>query len=360
MSNLVQLTHPRQVREQASLWILRLEEGLTEAERTELESWLKADPAHAQALLRMAELWDAFDALAELSEIVPLHQRNRTRTKQLALRLAAATGCIAVLAASLYLALSRDAGPADRVADEARANAPTSALASAEGIVRRHYETAVGKQLATTLPDGSAITLNTDTALDVVYAAHERLVVLVRGEALFNVAHDAARPFRVRAGSRLVQAVGTVFNVWRPSDDVVEVTVSQGRVKVLERHPENEAGAAGTVRPPRELTLSAGELAVLDEVSTQVRHLEAAQIEARQAWQHGMLIYQGETLDTVLADVSRYTTVRFVVADASIRSKRVGGIFHAGDIEGFLLALRESFGIETRREGDVIVLKSRH
>lgn len=169
------------------------------------------------------------------------------------------------------------------------------------------------------MPDGSVITLNTDTLVDVAYSATERLVVLNRGEALFSVAHDPERPFRVRAGDRFVQAVGTTFNVRRGSGNDVRVTVSEGTVKVM-REPAATRGHA-----TEEVTVRAGEQAVVADAVAEVHPLEAVQLEANLAWQRGLLIYQGEPLDSVLADIARYTTVRFSIADESIRRTRVGG-----------------------------------
>jgi transmembrane sensor len=185
----------------------------------------------------------------------------------------------------------------------------------------------------------------------VTFSNQERLVVLERGEASFQVAHDASRPFRVRAGNRVVQAVGTVFNVRR--DDAgadVQVTVTEGVVKILDR---NGAPTDG------EVFVRAGQLADIGEAKPRVQRIEPARLDATQAWQRGLLIYQGQTLEDVIADVSRYTPVHFRIEDDSIRQRRVGGVFRAGDVDGLLLALRETFGIEPRRDGDVIVLSAR-
>jgi len=352
MSKLVQLRNPRMVREQAANWLVSLEEGLTSDERTRLEQWLAADPAHAQALMRMAEHWDGFDELAELADILPLNRRPQRRG--FTLKLAAIAAAVLVIVASgLFIMWQR--GERAGVASASIAAAAVSGSSRSATVdggepgVSRKLQTYVGQQLTVPLADGSVVTLNTNTSLDVQYFDAERRITLNRGEAIFSVAHDAARPFRVHAGERVVQAVGTVFNVKLESQDDVRVTVTEGKVKVVDRPTAAQ----------RELFVGAGESAMLSEAKPQIRRIETAQIEASQAWQHGVLIYQGETLDTVIADVSRYTNVRFSIADDSIRNKRVGGVFRAGDVDGLLLALRESFGIEPRREGDVIVLTAR-
>lgn len=358
MSKLVQLPGSTQsVREQAAAWLVCLEEGLSAEERARLQEWLESDPAHGVALIRMAKHWDAFSTLSELAEIFPLHTRARRRAGQLVLRAACiGIALVALVGAGFYavghreqlaslVAMSSLAGDHDGAGREPSPNSMAG--------VTRQLHTAVGQQMSEQMPDGSVITLNTDTLVDVVYSATERLVVLNRGEALFNVAHDPERPFRVRAGDRFVQAVGTTFNVRRGSGNHVRVTVSEGTVKVM-REPNATRGHA-----TEEVTVRAGEQAVVADAVAEVHPLEAVQLEANLAWQRGLLIYQGEPLDSVLADIARYTTVRFSIADESIRRTRVGGVFRAGDVDGLLLALRESFNIEPRREGDVIVLTAK-
>ena len=215
--------------------------------------------------------------------------------------------------------------------------------------MQRRLRTDVGQHLTEKMPDGSSITLNTNTVLTVQFSQDQRLVILERGEASFSVAHDASRPFRVRAGERTVQAVGTVFNVRRDEGRTVRVTVTEGVVKVMDR-PEAKR---------EDLLVRAGQLAEIGEASANIQRVDPSRLDAAQAWQRGVLIYQGETLEDVIADVSRYTSVRFEIEDDSIRQRRVGGVFRAGDVDGLLLALRETFGIEPRRQGDKIVLSAK-
>ena len=106
------------------------------------------------------------------------------------------------------------------------------------------YETAVSEQRDVLLADGSRITLNTDTALTVRYAATSRRVELARGEAIFAVKHDVARPFEVVAGQTVTRALGTEFNVDRRSDRI-RVSVIEGVVRVSAAGDDG----AGQVKP---------------------------------------------------------------------------------------------------------------
>jgi transmembrane sensor len=182
---------------------------------------------------------------------------------------------------------------------------------------------------------------------------------LRRGEAHFSVVHDARRPFHVRAGRRVVQAIGTAFNVRLGPDEGIEVTVTQGQVKVMlaERASSDVAAALPAASDATDTTLVAGEVAILDMQSQRVNQLEQVDLDIKLAWRRGMLIFQGEPLDSVLTEVSRYTRSEFVVTDDALRGVRVGGYFRAGDIDGLLVALRDNFQIvsEVTPNGRIIL-----
>jgi transmembrane sensor len=348
-SNLVQLPNSRRVREEAANWIVCLEEGISDAQMSELKAWLAADEAHRSALIRMAEEWDAFDALSELAEILPLRTESaRTRFAFAGAVLAAVAVC--ALAVGLYFAFwpSVDSGSAASLA-AAHPSAASISAPGTESSEERTLRTDVGQRLTAQMPDGSSIALNTNTELTVRFSKDERLVILEKGEASFSVAHDTSRPFRVRAGERTVQAVGTVFNVRREDGANVRVSVTEGVVKVIDR-PEAKR---------EDLFVRAGQRAEIGEATASIQRVDPSRLDAAQAWQRGVLIYQGETLEDVIADVSRYTSVRFEIEDDAIRQRRVGGVFRTGDVDGLLLALRETFGIEPHRQGDVIVLSAK-
>jgi transmembrane sensor len=364
MNKIVKLPDPREIKQQAAEWIVALTEGLTEQQRQLLHEWLAADPAHAEALVRMAEHWDALGALSELAVTFPLAERSSQRSRRSAFSrpalaaLALLGVAIAASAGYLFHGAGRDAiAPSAMTARHSAVPAQRTALvAPATPATAALYETPVGKTLSARLADGSMLMLNTNTWVEVSFSAAERHVVLRRGEANFQVAHDQARPFRVQAGARVVQAVGTMFNVRLDGHDDLQVTVTEGTVKVLSPDPAEAASGAAAADAHPEMLVHAGEQALIGRTAGQVRRIDDAQLQAKEAWQHGVLIYRGEALDAVIADVSRYTTVRFQIPDESIRARRVGGVFRAGDVDGLLLALNQSFGIDAHRTGDVIVL----
>src|SRR5262249_32846254 len=91
------------------------------------------------------------------------------------------------------------------------------------------YAPAIGHHQTITLPDGSAVQLNTDSQVQVAYDGEHRRLRLLRGEALFTVAPDPGKPFEVQAANSLTRAIGTAFSVHLEGRQV-DVTVTQGTV----------------------------------------------------------------------------------------------------------------------------------
>ena len=108
------------------------------------------------------------------------------------------------------------------------------------------YTTPIGGIASVPLQDGSNITLNTATEVHVALTGRERDIDLERGEAFFQVAKDAKRPFVVNAGRKRVIAVGTQFSVLRDGDDI-RVIVSEGTVRIEDR--DARSGRAPHDRP---------------------------------------------------------------------------------------------------------------
>jgi len=130
------------------------------------------------------------------------------------------------------------------------------------------------------------------------------------------------------------------------SGNDVKMMVTEGKVSVVPWVPDALPQPSA---PPA--IVDAGSLAVMQKGPIVVQGLDATEIEVQLSWQHGMLVFDGEPLESVLLEIGRYTTVVFA-PDDSIRSVRVGGYFRAGDVDGLLLALRESFDIDSRQTAD--------
>jgi transmembrane sensor len=325
----------------AALWLARIERGLREEEGPPLREWLK-DGANRKSILDSAQLWHGPEVFALVSSLVPPRDLLPEKQKRSVYKLCVGAGLIASLTV-LGLTAALGVTPWAYMKGErpGRFLLPTGV-----------YATAIGETQNVTLNDHTQITLNTGSRLIVDYSPRWRDVTLLHGEASFDVAPNPQRPFRVYAGRRHFEATGTRFNVRVMSPDNVELTVTEGQVKVMyatPKLPETPALRRTTVTYG-ETTLSALEGASVAPHFQLVSKLEPNEADARVAWQRGLIVFESRTLPEVLDEVDRYTRTRFVLADERLREVRIGGQFRTGDIDGLLRTLREKFLIDSRRD----------
>lgn len=349
-ADVVQLPNRERDREDASLWIVRMDRGLSDAERGELAAWLAEDPSRLEALTGLAVLWDQADVVAKITdmpaELPPAAPHRRFAYAGWRVAAAASIG-VAVIAGLVVFERTHEDAPADLVTQAA-----TDPLPSEQVAAPQIYETSLGEQSTMRLADGSLITLNTDSLIEVVYDDAQRSIQLRRGEGFFEVAHDTSRPFRVYAADRRIEAVGTAFNVRLGTENDVTMTVTEGKVSV---QPRTAPLASGAPSWQPEGIVDAGSVAVMTQGPLTIQDLDATEIGRQLSWRSGMLVFDGQPLEAVLSEMSRYTTVEFVPDDA-IRKERVGGSFAAGDIDSLLVMLRDGLDIESRRTADGRIL----
>lgn len=199
--------------------------------------------------------------------------------------------------------------------------------------------TKVGEVRLVPLPDGSSMTLNTDSHATIAFSKTERRVRLVSGEAMFDVAKDAARPFFVEAGDTEVRAVGTSFVVCSLADRPVQVLVREGVVEM-----KREAAA-----PVRVLANSRAE-AVGDHVITATR-MTPAEVGREISWREGLLSFEDMRLEDAIAEYARYSETRIVVDDPALRRETVTGLFMANNPTGFAHAVADALELKTEVEG---------
>jgi len=341
MSNVHRFLSEEERHDEASLWIERLSEGLNPEEEAELQAWLASSPANQALLEKMASLWDKMDSLNRLSMLVPQPVAVKPNNNYQS---------YFALAASVVLALSV-------LFWNATLNTGNPHQ-TAQRPVESFYETAVGEQQVHVLEDGTQITLNTSSRIGVRYTSEARLLYLEAGEVHVQVAKDPLRPLSVLAGGRIIQAVGTAFNIEIKPGREIELVVTEGTVRVGEQ-PESTKVTQRNVKIvlPRSATvITAGQELVMGSEAEVVRPLPEAEIEVKLSWRKGNLIFRGESLAEVVQEVERYTGVEFVFVDENLKERHVSGFFKAGDVEGMLGVLKENFGIEFQRESENRVL----
>jgi len=199
------------------------------------------------------------------------------------------------------------------------------------------YATRRGEMRVVPLADGSVVNLNTDSRMKVRYTATRRTIHLDRGEALFDVARDMARPFVVFAGDTEVKAVGTSFSVQRLADAPVQVLVREGVVEV-------DRGQGGFVRLNANMRAVAPLMDKAGMPLIRTAAVAPVEVERAVAWREGRIAFEGETLGQAVKDFQRYSDTRIVIDDPSIAREEVTGLFEANDPVGFAQAVATSFG----------------
>lgn len=353
MAKLLQFKSRRRIEEEASVWLSRMDRGLDAQTRAALQDWVDQDPRHARALIAMAALWDEMDLMRELSGLLELPVRAvPVAGTWRGWWWAAAAAAPLALAGLLLLqrpAIAPDDSPAQAVQAQAHGKARRPA---GPALPQSAWQTAVGEQRTEVLPDGSIMHLNTATRVEVAFSARERTIAIVRGEAHFEVQHDPSRPFIVAAGGHRIRAVGTAFNVRLERSGRLEVIVTEGQILVTARALAGRSDHPGAALT--EARVGAGEQLQADGIDQQwrVQPLLQETLSSRLAWQRGMLVFDGEPLEAALAEVARYTDVRFEIRDDALRAMRIGGFYKSGDIDGLVRSLEQNLGIVATRERD--------
>ncbi len=322
MSKLTEFPDLEAVREQAACWTARIDRQLSPSEQAEFKQWLRG-PAERRAFQELGGVWEGMDVLSVLAEVFP-QPAPRALPVRRVLPWALGGMAASVLVAATLLMLPRNATMQPHI----------DAVA---GIPRvEAFATAIGENRSITLRDGSLLTLNTNSLVEVTISDQVRQLQLRRGEAHFEVAHDPSRPFTVRTDVHAVVAVGTAFNIRLKPAGAMDVLVTSGKVRVT-----------GSGEPsPAEPLVVAGELLELKADGTQrLRQLDAAAVESRLAWRRGVLIFEGETLASALDEVSRYMATRIELADPALGARRIAGYFPTSDLGALFGSLRNYYGI---------------
>lgn len=343
MSNMAASQPPVGPDEQAALWCIRFADGhLNGAEQNEFDLWLAADPAHGRAFEEAVAIWQGIDMVADTPEMIGFRAEaveglRRVNARRWAPDLSRRWRWSGALAACLALFL---------LVGTWLLNDPT-----------RSYETGIGERRVVMLEDGTRLTLDGATRVDVRMDRDQRRLKLVAGRALFDVAHDPLRPLSVLARNRLTIATGTSFSV-ELLPRQMRVVLYEGKVEVLAQAagPHRLLGpgdsSGGTVIaalvPGHELVAS---------TEGRATRIDATEATRSQTWETGVLSFDGEPLAIAVERMNRDAKNKLVIADASIADFPISGVFTAGDVEAFVEGASALYPIAVVREPGQLVLK---
>ena len=356
--------------EAAHWWVLLHGEGATSAQRREFLAWVARSPERIEAYLEVERLVGTLRAGTVRWPDTPVEaliDAARASIRPVALT---------PTAASPVQIRGAAADGAPRRSRARWAAGAAAAVALAAGLAAwlwmpggaQIYRTRAGEQRSILLADGSRVTLNSASTVEVDLRRQRRVLHLLRGEALFQVSHDPARPFDVHADGGVVRAIGTEFNVdLRPH--YAAVTVLQGRVAVMSdqqaRLPVGSApfapppDGAARVRPQLErFPAPAG--ALILGVAQQVRitpHGMSAprpvsDLTATTAWTRRQLVFEHRPLGEVVDELDRDGRQHIVIASARLRARQVTGVIQLDDPGSLLEFLSDVPGVQIRRSPD--------
>jgi transmembrane sensor len=338
---------------EAAAWRLRLSEADLD-QTPEFERWLQSDARHQEAWDRVQRPWDfigeheASPETLQWRRVALANAQDAARSRWLEPTKAqrpwrwAVAASLALLCCGAFLAWYIERPDV--------------------------YRTQIGERRIVALADGSHVELDSSTELLVRYTAHARELTLTRGQARFDVAHDAERPFSVTAGAEKVVATGTAFNVDLSGSKVV-VTLIEGRVVVLPRQSEMSfttlfsrqavpSPPTNADRARRGIELNAGQRLEVS-ASGKAADVAPANLERSTAWQSGQLVFDDAPLSTVIEQVNRYARHPLILRDEDAGRVRVSGVFSTEDIDGFVDTLTRYLPIDAEARDGTTYLSHR-
>jgi transmembrane sensor len=308
------------VRAEAAEWLARRDRGpWAEEDQAALQQWLGQSLAHSTAFWRLEAAWNRANRLraARGDAGSRLLHAVSSRFTPMLFRAAAAALVVGVVGTSAFYAMQ----PRER-----------------------SYETTVGGHETLTLGDGTKVELNTDTKVRV--SQDRRKVWLDRGEAYFDVVHDAAHPFTVMVGDHRVTDLGTKFLV-RQNANRIEVSLFEGRAK-LDSTAEWSRSRSATLMP--------GDVAVATANSLSVMKKPEKAMTSELGWRRGVLIFRHASLAEAAAEFNRYNRRKLVVEDRAAARLTIDGTFQADNIEDFTRLAQLVLGVRAEDRGSEIAL----
>ncbi len=353
--------------EAAHWWMLLHGEGVTAADRRGFLAWVSRSPERIEAYLEVTRLMAALRSREVPwpdTSIETLVREAKSSIEPMPLTAAQSGSPPAKTPRSAASGARARQGRARR-GWRAAAGALV-AVAAAVGCWlwlpggARIYQTRPGEQRSILLADGSRVTLNSASGVEVDLGRKRRILHLLRGEALFQVSHDPARPFDVYARGTVVRAIGTEFNV-DLRQHYAAVTVLQGRVAVMSAAQASLPIEPAPLAPPgsgprlQRFPAPAGSLilGVAQQVRITPRGVGAARpvsdLAATIAWARGQLVFEHRPLGEVVDELYRDGGEHIDIESAALRSRKVTGVIQIDDPSSLLEFLRDVPGVKIHR-----------
>jgi transmembrane sensor len=312
----------------AAFWAERMQSDDHVENSPGFQQWLTASEDNHDAWKRVCAAWIAFEEIQDDETVQGLRAEALAFRPRRAMRswipFAAAASMALVVGGTFFV---RHGLPVDT---DGGLPAPVEMAA---------YTTRIGETSQITLQDGTKLTLDTGTEIEVGFTETARLARLVKGQAFFEVTHDKTHPFRVAMADRVITVLGTKFNM-RVVDGSAEVMLVQGSIGV--RRGSDPAAPQGT-----ELErLTPGQLMVAGgKGPDRVTHGDEAK---ELSWRQGLLRFDSTTIGEAAKAFNRYSSRRLVIDDPQIAALRIGGTFRSDDSAGFAKITGQLYGLKVK------------
>jgi len=349
-TNVAYLYNKDIVKEEAAAWIIKMDQApLNDEETKQIQQWIALSPFHESYIHKLAKNWDSMSVLSDLAELFPIEPEScnvdSTETLFFSIKKFLQLKWLTPIALVTLLIFITPFYFQDHT---------------------HQYSTQIGQRSDVTLDDGSKVSLNTNSHIEVDFSGELRAIRLLKGEANFNVAHNPNRPFVVYAGSGVVWAVGTMFNVRYKHDDV-HVVISEGTVKIYaesnidERLKEKLSYSAddSNQKLGKEVIAVAGHEVLYNKTIKQLNILGQDELDKKMAWHDGIILFEGESLAQAVEEISRYTRTKIVITSTDLNELPIGGSFNTTNIDASLNSLSKAFDIRVNRVSNNMIYLSK-
>lgn len=323
--------------EQAAEWLLRWHCGdLSIADRYEYLQWLKTSPVHIAEMLRMCRLYSWLettklklyitneDTFSNVVELAAPPQREAAKARKAS---RASLWKVSIAAGITAIGLTGVAGFAAKVV-----------------WFDHTFQTHASEWRSMPLSDGSSISAAPYTRLYHDIGDEQRLISLEEGRAVFRVAKDPSRPFRVKAGGIVVTATGTQFGVEVRNEDVT-VTMQEGTVIVTPAADSEATFASVSLARDDQLTVSGSAVP------------RRAHVDAKQEldWSNARIVLTlGDTVGDAVAEFNEYNATKIVV-DEQTSGRQIRGAFDAIDPLTFAETVKQTANVSVVHESPQLV-----
>lgn len=309
---------------QAEYWFSLMQDAESaRRHQANFQRWLQGNTQRQAAYQQLEEMWQAMDAWQQHPQFscyvqAAEHAEPRRKLRPLKILAPAALACSALLVAVLI-------------------RQPDS----------QSYQTGLHKQ-EVQLADGSHVVLNVQTSIKVSYSDQQRQIDFIRGQAIFSVAKDPARPFVVDFGQGSVTALGTQFEVYKQSSQTL-VSLLEGQVKIKSAHSATAGAQDNEMIVVNQNEHSVPQVSVSDTHLSKVVQSSQAQIEA---WKQDRLVFNDTPLALALAEANRYSQSEIKLGEPALADLHISGVFPSNNNSVLLKALEKYYPVRAEKSAD--------